>query len=273
MLLSTMVCAVENIMTVAVRAAREAGELLRESQGRIRSVEEKHDRSLVTNVDRESERLIAARIREAFPGHGVAGEEHGSTGGEAEYLWVIDPLDGTHNYIRGIGLYGVSIGILRKGPAGRSFVAGVIYFPSDDSVYAAERGSGAWRNSQRLSVSRHTELSSASVAIDSVLRPDVERRLRVVGALAERAFNIRMIGSSARLLTWIAEGTLDGVIEFDDKPWDFAAGAVMVEEAGGRITTFANAPLPYAASDWVASNTLLHGELCAVACTGNSAGL
>ncbi len=260
-------------MTVAVRAAREAGELLLENQGRIRSVEEKQDRSLVTNVDRESERLIAGRIKEAFPGHGVAGEEHGVTDGDAEYLWVIDPLDGTHNYIRGIGLYGVSIGILRKGSAGRSFVAGVIFFPSDSSMYAAEKGSGAWRNSQRLSVSRHAELASSSVAIDSMLRPAVQARLQVVGALAERAFNMRMIGSSARLLTWVADGTLDGAIEFDDKTWDFAAGAVIVEEAGGRITTFQNVPIPYASSDWVASNGLVHEELRAVACTGNSAGV
>jgi myo-inositol-1(or 4)-monophosphatase len=148
-------------------------------------------------------------------------------------------------------------------------VAGVISFPSDGSLYAAEKGSGTWRGSQRLSVSRHAELSSSSVAVDSMLRPEVEKRLRVVGVLAERAFNIRMVGSSARVLTWVAEGTLDGVIEFDDKPWDFAAGAVMVEEAGGKFTTFQNAPVPYASSDWVAANPALHEELRAVACAGN----
>jgi myo-inositol-1(or 4)-monophosphatase len=220
----------------------------------------------VTNVDRESERLIASRIKAAFPGHGIAGEEHGSVDGDAEYLWVVDPLDGTHNYIRGIGLFGVSIGILRSGgPAGRSFIAGVIYFPTEAAVYAAERGSGAWKNSRRLAVSAHRELSTSSIAVDSMLRPVVDERLRVVGALARRAFNLRMIGSSARLLSWVAEGVLDGVIEFDDKPWDFAGGTVIVEEAGGRITTIQNEPVPYAPTDWVATNGLVHEELRAIA--------
>jgi myo-inositol-1(or 4)-monophosphatase len=255
------------MMGVAIDAAREAGELLLSNLGRISHVDEKHDSSLVTNVDKESERLIASRVKAAFPSHGFRGEEYGAVDADAEYLWVVDPLDGTHNYIRGIGLFGVSIGILRaEKERGHSFVAGVIAFPAEGTLYAAEQGAGCTRNGSRISVSRQRELSRATIAVDSMLRPEVPRRLRVVGTLAERAFNIRMIGSSARVLTWVADGTLDGAIEFDDQPWDFPAGAVIVSEAGGRITTFQDGPVPYAATDWVATNGLLHGELRGVAC-------
>jgi myo-inositol-1(or 4)-monophosphatase len=259
------VAAVKEIMSVAVAAAREAGEFLLDSQGRISSVEAKQDRSLVTNVDRESERMISRRITSAFPSHTVAGEEHGSSGGGSEYIWAVDPLDGTHNYIRGIGLFGVSIGVLRRVPGGHQFIAGVIYFPTDASLYAAEIGAGAWRNARRISVSTTAELSSCSIAFDSVLRPEVEPRLKVLGVLSEKAFNIRLIGSSARVLTWVADGTVDGLIEFKDKTWDFAAGAVLVAEAGGRITTFRGEPVPYATTDYVASNAILHEELRGIA--------
>lgn len=240
-------------------AAREAGEMLRENRMNL-NVETKADGSLVTNVDRESERLITARIKAAFPDHGIAGEESGTSDGGAEYLWVIDPLDGTHNYIRGIDVYGVSIGVWHGG----AFTAGVIYMPTEDALYAAERGAGAYRNSGRISVSRHSTLASCSLGLDSDMRKEVGRKLHVIGLLGGRAFNLRMFGSSARMLTYLAEGKLDGLLEFDDKPWDFAAGLVIVEEAGGRVTTMGGRPVPYKAGDYAASNGLIHDELLSI---------
>lgn len=245
------------ILRVATDAAREAGELLRSSRRTALTVEAKADSSLVTNIDREAERLIVSRIEAAFPGHDIIGEERGRTSRGSEHTWIIDPLDGTHNFIRGMETYGVSIGVRRAGV----FHAGVIFMPEMAEMYWAERGSGAWRNDARIHVSARAELSACSLSFDSELRMETKRKLRVLGELCPRVFNVRMFGSSARTLSWIAEGVLDGVVEFSDHLWDFAAGLVIVEEAGGRMTGFTGAPLSDADTAYIASNGRIHGEL------------
>ncbi|HUI72274.1 MAG TPA: inositol monophosphatase [Spirochaetia bacterium] len=246
-----------DILTVATKAAREAGAFLHRNHGGAMTVETKEDNSLVTNVDREAERMIVERILAAFPGHDIVAEETGRTSRGSDHCWIVDPLDGTHNYIRGIGAYGVSIGVQKAG----EFVAGVLFMPETDELYVAERGSGAFRNDTRIHVSQRSTLSSCAMSFDSELRLETERKLRVLGELCPRIFNIRLIGSSARNLSHIAEGSLDGVIEFSDKVWDFAAGAVIVTEAGGRITSFAGAGLGLSDTAYVASNGLIHDSL------------
>ena len=144
-------------MTVAIEAAREAGDFLRASHRTDLRIETKPDNSLVTNVDREAERLIVAKIEAAFPGHDIIGEERARTNRGSDHTWVIDPLDGTHNYIRGMETYGVSIGVLR----GNVFAAGVIFMPQIGELYSAERGSGAFRNGARIRVSVRSELPPA----------------------------------------------------------------------------------------------------------------
>jgi len=243
-----------DILRVATDAAREAGELLLDRRGRIRSVEAKDDRSLVTDVDREAEALIRARISSAFPAHAILGEEDGGSCAGADTVWVIDPLDGTHNYVRGIPLFGVSIGVIHRG----EFVAGVIEIPAEGRRYAAERGSGAWANGERIAVSARTDPAQWSIGLDSELRTGFARKSRVLEALGRSVFNVRMLGSSARSLSLVAEGVLDGLVEFLDKPWDFAAGAAIVEEAGGRIATFDRLPLPCAACAYVAGGIEAH---------------
>jgi myo-inositol-1(or 4)-monophosphatase len=243
-----------DILRVAMDAARETGELLLERRGRIRSVEAKDDRSLVTDVDREAEALIRARISAAFPSHGILGEEDGGSGSGADTVWVIDPLDGTHNYIRGIPLFGVSIGVIRGG----EFVAGVIDIPAEGRRYAAERGGGAFVNGRRIAVSQGAVPAAWSVGLDSELRTGFAGKARVLEALGRAVFNLRMLGSSARSLALVAEGGLDGLVEFFDQPWDFAAGVAIVEEAGGRVTTFDGRTLPCAASAYVAGGPAAH---------------
>lgn len=250
----------KDILHVAMEAAREAGALLRTSHRAALTVEAKADSSLVTNVDREAERLIVSRIEAAYPGHDIIGEERERTARGSDHTWIIDPLDGTHNYIRGIEIYGVSIGVRRKG----GFLAGVIYMPEMDEMYSAERGSGSWRNGARIHVSPRAELATTCIAFDSELRLETARKLRVLGELAPRVFNVRMFGSSARTLSHIAEGVLDGVIEFSDKLWDFAAGVVIVEEAGGRMSGFSGDPLTDTDTAYIASNGLIHGKLMAI---------
>ena len=246
-----------DILRVAMDAARETGELLLDRRGRIRSVEAKDDRSLVTDVDREAEALIRGRIAAAFPAHGILGEEDGGSCTGADTVWVIDPLDGTHNYLRGIPLFGVSIGVVRRG----EFVAGVIGIPAEGLLYAAERGAGSFVNGRRIAVSSGTSPSTWSIGLDSDLRTGFAGKARVLEALGRTVFNVRMLGSSARSLSLVAEGRLDGLVEFNDKPWDFAAGLVIVEEAGGRVTDFDGRALPCAASAYVAGGEAAHRRL------------
>ncbi len=246
-----------NIMTVAIEAAREAGGFLRANHRTALTVETKEDNSLVTNVDREAERLIVSRIEAAFPSHDIIGEERERTARGSDHVWIIDPMDGTHNYIRGIEIYGVSIGVVSRG----AFVAGVIYMPQLDELYSAERGSGAFRNGKGIRVSARSEIASCTFAFDSEMRQETDRKLHVLADLCPRIFNIRMFGSSARTLSHIAEGVLDGVIEFSDKLWDFAAGVVIVQEAGGKMTSFSGAPLTVDDTAYVASNGRVHDSL------------
>jgi myo-inositol-1(or 4)-monophosphatase len=250
-----------DLMTVAIEAAREAGAFLHSRFRRALTIETKEDRSLVTDVDREAERLIVERIASSFPGHDVLAEERGRRSQGSDHCWIIDPMDGTHNYIRGMGAYGVSIGV-QKGDA---FVVGVIYMPETDELYAAEQGCGAFRNGTRIHVSTRADLSACTMGFDSELRVDTARKLRALGRLCPQIFNIRLIGSSARNLSHVAEGVLDGVIEFSDKLWDFAAGVVIVMEAGGRMSRHDGAPLAARDSAYIASNGLIHQRLQEVA--------
>ncbi len=252
-----------DLIIVATEAARAAGAFLHSRFRSSLTVETKEDRSLVTNVDHEAERIIVERIEASFPGHDILAEERGRTAKGSDACWIIDPLDGTHNYIRGMPAYGVSIGV-RKGGV---FVAGVIYMPETEELYAAERGSGAFRNGTRIHVSGRRGLAGATMGFDSELRVDTERKLRALGELCPLVFSIRLIGSAARNLSHVAEGALDGVIELSDKLWDFAAGVVIVEEAGGRVSRPDGAPLADADAAYVASNGLIHESLQEIAST------
>jgi myo-inositol-1(or 4)-monophosphatase len=245
---------VTDLLRVATDAARETGALLLARRGGIRSVEAKDDRSLVSDVDREAETLIRGRIAAAFPSHGILGEEGGGSCTGADTTWVIDPLDGTHNYLRGLPLFGVSIGVLRRG----EFVAGVIAIPAEGLLYTAERGSGAWRNGERIRVSGRADPATWSVGLDSEMRSRFPHKARVLEELGRSIFNLRMLGSSARSLSLVAEGSFDGLVEFFDHPWDFAAGVTIVEEAGGCITGFDGGPPPCAPAAYVAGSPAAH---------------
>lgn len=247
-------------VTAAMEAAREAGRLLADRLGGMLSVERKADRSLVTELDREAERIIVDRLTASFPGYGVLAEERGRMDGDGEWTWVVDPLDGTHNYVRGIRCYGVSIALARGG----ELAAGVIYMPSDDEMYAAERGGGAFKNGAPIRVSPREKIGECSVGLDSDIRHDTAAKLSALGRVGPGVFNVRMFGSSARTLSYVAEGRLDASVEFLDKPWDFAAGACLVREAGGAVSGFHGQPLALADSAYIASNGNVHDALCAL---------
>lgn len=247
-----------NILSVCVEAVRTAGDFLyaRHEQSGL-EIEKKPDHSLVTNLDKEAERMIIDRIRQSFPGHGIIGEESGDASNDKDYIWVIDPLDGTHNFIRQNGIFGVSIGIVHR----ERFVAGAVYLPVYQELFTAEEGCGAYKNGQRIRVSPLKDLSECTISYDSEIRHDPELKLNVLRQIATRTFNIRMLGSSARIFTYVAEGKLDAAVEFNDKPWDFAGSVCLIREAGGTITALDGGELTYRHIGSIASNGRVHSEL------------
>jgi len=245
------------ILDIGIEAAKEAGKFLYENFGKIGQIDKKGDRNLATNLDREAEKMIIEKVKANFPDHGIIAEESGRQGPDNEYIWIIDPLDGTHNFIRDIDIFGVSIGVVRN----NEFIAGIIYMPKDAELYAACRGKGAYKNGEKIRVSSNADLKECSISFDSSIRYSPEVMLRVLGSLAKEVFNVRMFGSSARVLSYVAEGKLDFAVEFHDRPWDFAGGVCIIEEAGGKLTTLKGEPLTYEHIGYIASNSYTHERI------------
>src|SRR3989338_1842510 len=168
-----------DMLEVGIEAAEEAGIFLLNNFGKISKIESKGDRNLVTNLDKEAEEIIVGKIKTKFPGHGILAEEGGDDNIEDDYLWIIDPLDGTHNYIRGISIFGVSIGIVYKG----NFIAGVIYMPLEKELYVAEKGNGAYKNGAKISVSSRDNLSDGYLSFDSAIRYAPQIMVKTLGHL------------------------------------------------------------------------------------------
>jgi len=215
---------IESIIRIGQKTAREAGKLLLDEFGLVESVTRKKDGSFVSDADVTSEKHIIARIQSAFPGHAIFSEEQGRIGTDQTFLWIIDPLDGTHNYIRGIDVFGVNIALLYE----NEFVAGFIYLPVTDEMYHAFRGQGAHKNGCPIHISARTSLADCSLAFDSSISDPRGERIELLRLLGREVFNIRMVGSTARILSWLAEGVLDAAVEFDDKPYDFGAGVCLL---------------------------------------------
>ncbi|MDH5657184.1 MAG: inositol monophosphatase [Spirochaetia bacterium] len=247
----------KDLLNTAIDAAKEAGDFLYENFGKHASIESKSEKNLVTNLDKEAEEMIIRKITAAFPGHSLLGEESGESSTDSDYMWIIDPLDGTHNFIRGIDVYGVSIGITYK----QQFAGGVIYMPVSNEMYSAEKGSGSFKNGKKISVSSITDVSKCSLSYDSTIRENPEMILGILKHLSKEVFNIRMTGSSVRLLSYIAEGIFDISVEFCDSAWDFAAGAVLIQEAGGVITALDGSPLRYKSRGYLAANPEIHPRI------------
>jgi myo-inositol-1(or 4)-monophosphatase len=258
----------DRFVEVAIAAAKDAGALLRERLSRPRDVQFKGTVDLVTDADRASEAMIAGRIREAFPDHRILGEEGARGAGvesddpqTAPYGWLIDPLDGTTNYAHGFPHFAVSIGLERAG----TVQVGVVYDPMRDELFVAQRGAGAACNGVPIRVAETDELIQAVVTTG--FSYDLE--LRAVQAATWRAFltsvrAIRQTGSAALNLAYVAAGRLDAFWERPLSPWDMAAGTLLVEEAGGRVSAFGDGPFDPYGAEIVATNGRLHGPVLAV---------
>jgi len=223
-------------LDVAIEVAREAGRMLLAAQHRPHEIAWKSSAiDLVTEMDRRAEALIVERLAAAFPDYGFLTEEspeHGAT----STRWIIDPLDGTVNYAHGHPHFAVSIALEREG----EIVVGVVYHPALDEMFVAERGKGAWCNNRPIRVSHTARLQEALLASGSPY--DVHERpdpyMRLWRALVTRAQAVRQSGAAALDLCYVAAGRLDGYVEAGLDPWDVAAGSLIVEEAGGRVSDF-----------------------------------
>jgi myo-inositol-1(or 4)-monophosphatase len=236
--------------------ARDAGALLRERIDDPREIAQKRPHDLVTDADRASEALIVERIRAAFPTAAILGEESGSHPGTGDERFIVDPLDGTTNYAHRYPLFCVSIGYERGGV----LEAGAIYAPILDELYAARRGGGATCNGRTIRVSSTARVAEAMVCTG--FNPaGYARNGAYFAALSNHARAVRRDGSAALDLAFVAAGRFDAFWEWDLRPWDVAAGAVIVAEAGGRADALTGGALDIADGSILASNGVLHEEM------------
>ena len=246
--------------TVASRAAVAVGSLLRRYAGRPRTVGTKRSAiDLVTEVDRASERLIHNTLKRAYPTFGFLGEEGGARQQASAYRWIVDPIDGTTNFVHGLPLFGVSIGLQHR----NTMLAGVIYDPMSRELFVATKGGGAHLNGKRIRVSptRRVSQSLLSTGFSTNFLKHDQPYLRWFQTFQRRSRGVRRLGSTVYCLAAVAAGRMDGFYERDLWPWDMAAGILLVEEAGGRVTDLQGRPPSLDTGRLIASNGLIHREL------------
>ncbi|MES1260911.1 MAG: inositol monophosphatase family protein [Acidobacteriota bacterium] len=247
-----------SFLETAIEIAHHAGSLLRHYFERRVSFEMKGEFDLVTEADRASEKLVIERLKSAFPAHGIVAEEGGGHESPSEYRWFVDPLDGTTNFAHGFPIWNVTLALEKSG----EMIAGVVFDPTRDELFAAERGAGAFLNGRRMRVSR------AATVADSLVSTGFPNHNRATNPnihffheLAMTAHGVRRGGSAAIDLAYVASGRLDAFWEIGLSPWDMAAGILLVEEAGGRCTDMTGGKHALTSPHLLTDNGLIHDEL------------
>lgn len=251
-------------LEVAMDAAREAGAIIIAAADRPKNISYKGEVDLVTDTDQKSEAVILARLRHYFPDHAIVGEEGGTSGGEvsAKYKWYVDPLDGTTNFAHGYPVFAVSIGLLEDGEP----LVGAVYNPVTRAMFTAVRGEGAYRDDTRLRVSSVDKLSKSLLATGFPSHKRVQNpNIHYYWEFTLRSHGVRRAGAAALDLCSVACGQFEGFWEFGLKPWDTAAGMLLVREAGGSVTDFAGSPYHPGDTEMLASNGLVHAEMQTIA--------
>jgi myo-inositol-1(or 4)-monophosphatase len=243
-------------LQVAVEAARAAGRILKERADSVGKIEYKGEIDPVTEIDLLCEKAVIDRIQKAFPGHAFLAEESGDTQGDADHLWIIDPLDGTVNYAHGYPAYCVSIGYQCKGEV----AVGVVYNPCLNELFVAEKGQGATLNGKPIAVSPVTELKQSLLATGFPydINESPDNNLDNFRNFITACQAIRRPGSAALDLCYTAMGRFEGFWELKLHPWDYAAGWLLVEEAGGTMTRFDGSPFQMGDRSILASNGHIH---------------
>jgi myo-inositol-1(or 4)-monophosphatase len=251
----------------AASIAVRAGALLRGYYDHGVALEYKGDVDIVTEADRMSEKLIVEQLGAEFPTHGIFGEEGTRLALDHEYRWYVDPLDGTTNFAHGFPFFCISLGLEHRSPGlaqdqDGELIAGVVYDPLRDELFAAERRRGAWLNGRRLHVSRVAHLSECLLGTGFPTRKrHANPNIQFYQQLTLRSHGVRRAGAAALDLAYCAAGRLDAYWEFNLNPWDTAAGALLVEEAGGTMTGFDGAPFRLESREILATNGLVKETL------------
>lgn len=253
-------------LATAIRVARAAGDVVMPlfRRGVVASAKRGESRDLVTEADFAADARIRAELRAAFPDHAIFSEESAAAGDgvdAATPTWIIDPIDGTSNFSRGLPLFSISIARFHEGQG----KVGVVYAPSLAWLFSAEAGRGAWLNGERLRVSGVDTMERAMLAVDWPRQPLLRQRsARIVAAFGEEVHTVRTVGSAALALAMVAAGWLDIYWHLILQPWDVAAAALLIQEAGGHLSTPSGDPWQPAQSAVLASNGTLHRDAIAM---------
>lgn len=255
------------LLTVMDRAARKAGAKLRRDFSEVQhlQVSRKGPADFVSKADQRAERTLYDELLHARPDWGFLLEEAGEIPGDPNKpRWIIDPLDGTSNFLHGLPHFAISIAVEEPMPNGkREITTGLVYQPLTDESFWAEKGRGAWLQDQRLRVSARRDLSEALIAtgIPFMGHGDFAQWTRIFGAVAPNVAGIRRYGAASLDLAWVAAGRFDGYWEADLQPWDVAAGMLLIREAGGFVTDFRGGDRAMERSEFLAGNDAMHSKL------------
>jgi len=260
-----------NFLPIAEKIAREAGALLRHGYGHVEQIEHKGAVDLITEFDRQSEALIVESLRQAFPTHAIRAEEGSGQTAESEYEWLVDPVDGTTNFAHGFPVFAISLALTQRGKP----IAGVVYDPLRDELFAAEIGDGATLNGKPIHVSSGTDLSRSLLATGFPydVRTNPHNNLAQFRQFSLRSQAVRRAGAAALDCVWVAAGRLEGYWEFRVKPWDVGAGALIVREAGGHVTNIEGDEDFLSSDSILASNGHIHEQMLRVLREGDEAPL
>ena len=254
------------MINVAVKAARAAGSIINRAALDIESVRvsQKMANDFVTEVDHAAEQAIIETLLTAYPGHGILAEESGSEHGakDSEFVWIIDPLDGTTNFIHGLPVYCVSIALSVKGKIEQA----VVYDPSRNDLFTATKGRGAYLNDRRIRVSKRTDLKGSLISTGFPFRPgdNFNQYLTMMGDVMQRTAGLRRPGAAALDLAYVAAGYTDGFFELGLKPWDVAAGSLLITEAGGLVGNFTGEADFLEQAECLAGNPKVYGQLVGI---------
>jgi myo-inositol-1(or 4)-monophosphatase len=250
------------LINVMVKAARRAGRSLKRDLGEIENLQVslKGPANFVSLADKRAEQMLYEDLSKARPGYGFIGEEGGMREGQDKsHTWIVDPLDGTTNFLHGIPQFAISIGLQREG----TMIAGVIYNPANDELYTAERGKGTFLNDQRLRVAGRRKLNEAVIAcgLPHIGRGDFKLSLAELAEIQPRVAGLRRFGAAALDMAFVAAGRLDGYWERNLQAWDMAAGQIIVREAGGIVSGIEGDDDPLKTGDVICGNEHIHAEL------------
>jgi myo-inositol-1(or 4)-monophosphatase len=254
------------MINVAVKAARAAGAIINRAALDVEAVRvsQKQVNDFVTEVDQAAEQIIIETLLTAYPGHGILAEESGREHGakDSEFVWIIDPLDGTTNFIHGLPIYCVSIALAVKGKVEQA----VVYDPTRNDLFTATKGRGAYRNDRRLRVSKRIRLQECLISTGFPFRPgdDFPTYLRMMADIMPRTAGLRRPGAAALDLAYVAAGLTDGFFESGLQPWDMAAGSLLVTEAGGLVGNFTGEADFLEHKECLAGSPRIYGQLVAL---------